>query len=154
MSARAAAVAAALTAVLAGGGPAGADPAPDGGPDAQFTAAIAAVRAGTSCGPLRPDPTVARVAALSNQSTRDYLEHTARHVPLNDPLAVLRELGGDAGTAIQLQGFGPDTATAVKGALLQGNTSIGVCSFDRVGTSVLRTADGDRVLVVAVLAGR
>lgn len=154
MSARAAVLAAAVTAVLAGGGPAGADPASDGGTDAQFAAAIAAVRDGTSCGPLRRDPTVERVATLSNQSTRDYLEHTARHVPVDDPLAVLRELGGDAGTAIQLQGFGPDTATAIKGALLQGNTSIGVCSFDRIGTSVLRTADGERVLVVAVLAGR
>ncbi len=153
MSARTAALTA-LAAVLAGAAPAGADPGPDGGPDAQFTAAIAAVRDGTPCPPLRPDPTVARVAALSNQSTRDYLAHTARHTPVDDPLAVLRDLGGDAGTAIQLQGFGPDAATAIKGALLQGNTSIADCSFDRVGASVLPTVDGERMLVVAVLAGR
>ncbi|HLR98352.1 hypothetical protein H7J77_13375 [Mycolicibacillus parakoreensis] len=141
--------AAALAAVLAAA-PAGADEADEN----RFRAAIAALRAAGPCGPLRPDPTVAHVAALSNRSTRDYLDHTARHVPVDDPLPVLHDLGDDAGTAIQVQGFGPDPATAINGALLQADTSLTDCSFDRVGTSVLTTADGTRVLAVAVLAGR
>lgn len=120
---------------------------------AKFDAGIAAVRAASTCPALAHDPLVQRAAELSNRSTEDYLNHTAEHVPVADPLFVLHDLGSDAQRAVQLQGQGPTLADALKGALLQGNSTIPDCSYTRFGTSVIEHAASGHTLVVAVLAG-
>lgn len=127
--------------------PAGAEPADE------LEQGIAAVRAGGSCAALRHDPLVEQAAEISNRSTEDYLNHDAEYVPVADPLIVLTDLGSDAGIATQLQGHGDTVAAAVKGALLQGHSSLADCSYETFGTSVIRNPDKGYTLVVAVLAG-
>jgi len=127
--------------------PLGAEPAD------QLEQGIASLRASGPCGALRHDPLVERVAEISNRSTEDYLSHRARYVPVADPLFVLKDFGSDAGTAIQLQGYGSNVADAIKGALLQGHTAIANCSYDTFGTSLIRNPELGYTLVVAVLAG-
>lgn len=119
----------------------------------QFDDGIAAVRAAGSCPALAHDPLAQQAAELSNRSTEDYLNHTAEHVPVADPLFVLHDLGSDAQRAVQLQGQGQNLADALKGALLQGNSTITDCSYTRFGTSVIQHAASGHTLVVAVLAG-
>lgn len=120
---------------------------------AQFDAGIAAVRAASSCPALAHDPLAQRAAELSNRSTEDYLNHTAEHVPVADPLFALHDLGSDAQRAVQLQGQGHSLAAALKGALLQGNSTIPDCSYTRFGSSVIEHAASGHTLVVAVLVG-
>ncbi|BBZ02604.1 hypothetical protein MCHIJ_20410 [Mycolicibacterium chitae] len=120
---------------------------------AQFDAGIAAVRAASTCPALAHDPLAQRAAELSNRSTEDYLNHTAEHVPVADPLFVLHDLGSDAQRAVQLQGQGPTLAEALKGALLQGNSTIPDCAYTGFGTSVIEHAASGHTLVVAVLTG-
>lgn len=127
--------------------------ADDDAADTELDAAIAEVRAG-ACAPLQPDPIARRAAEISNRSTLDYLHHTASHVPVDDPVPVLHDLGSRADAAIQLQGYGPDLATAIGGALLQGHSTIRDCAYRVVGTNVIHDADRGAVLVVAVLADR
>ncbi|HTM84874.1 MAG TPA: hypothetical protein VL179_08235, partial [Mycobacterium sp.] len=62
-------------------------------PDDRLDHAVAGLRAAAVCGPLRPDPIVGRAAEIIGRSTEDYINHTARHVPVGDPLAVLADLG-------------------------------------------------------------
>lgn len=144
-----------LTLVVAGLLGAGLLGAPTAGaaPDDRLEQAVATLRAAGSCGPLRPDPVVQQVAEIASRSTEDYINHTARHVPVGDPLAVLTDLGGQAGSAIQLQGYGHDDVAAVKGALLQGHAVIPDCAYDTVGTSVIRNPDGGYSVAVVVLTG-
>lgn len=127
--------------------PATAEPAPE------LERGIAALRDTGSCGALRHDPIAEQVAEISNRSTEEYHNHDARFVPVADPLFVLRDLGGTAGKAIQLQGYGSTDVDAIKGVLLQGHISIPDCSYDTLGTSVIRNPDRGYTLVVAVLAG-
>lgn len=140
------AVAAMTAAGLVLAAPAGAD---DGDFDRQMTAA----RSGGSCGALQHDPLVARVALIANRSTADYLNHNAEYVPVVDPLVVLNDFGSTAGRAVALQGHGPDDATAIRAALLQGYTAIPDCSYTTFGTSVIRDPGSGKSMVVAVLAG-
>lgn len=144
-----AALAALLAAGIFGAATAYAEPADVTG---VFDAAVASVRAGSSCPALQHDPTVQHAAEISNRSTDDYLNHTARYVPVSDPLEVLRDLGSDATRAVQLRGHGRSEADAIKGALLQGNSTIPDCSYTRFGTSVLTNPDSGHIIVVAVLA--
>jgi len=127
--------------------PAAAEPAD------QLRQGVASLRATGSCGVFRLDPLAQQAAEISNRSTEDYINHNARFVPVADPLVVLKELGSDAGKAIQLQGYGRADADAIKGALLQGHAVIRDCSYDTLGTSVIRNRDRGYTLVVAVLAG-
>lgn len=122
-------------------------------PDAQLEQGIASLRAAGSCGALTADPIVQKVAEISNQSTEDYLNHTARFVPVADPLPVLQDFGSAAGKAVQLQGYGRTDADAIKGALLQGHAAIPDCSYTMFGTSVIRNPAAGYVSAVAVLAG-
>jgi hypothetical protein len=122
-------------------------------PATQLEQGIASLRTTGLCGALRHDPLVQQVAEISNRSTEDYVNHDARFVPVADPLVVLKDLGSDAGKAIQLQGYGSSDADAIKGALLQGHRLIRDCSYDTFGTSVIRNPDTGYALVVAVLAG-
>lgn len=139
----AAAVVAGSALLMAGAAPAAAD--------TDFDAQLAAARG--SCAPLQHDPLVARVAQISNQSTLDYLNHSAQHVPVADPLLVLRDLGGAAGRGVQLQGYASDGPSAIRGALLQGHAALPDCGYTTFGTSMIHDTEGNRVLVVAVLAG-
>ncbi|MBU9762564.1 hypothetical protein FR943_01685 [Mycobacterium sp. TNTM28] len=122
-------------------------------PDEGFDHGIASVRAAGSCAALIRDPLAQKVAEISNRSTEDYLNHTARHVPVADPLAVLKDFGSDAGKAVQLQGYGRTDAAAIKGALLQGHTALPDCSYTTFGSSLIRNPERGQVLAVAVLAG-
>lgn len=122
------------------------------GPDEQFAQGIAALRATGPCRALHHDPVAQRVAEISNRSTDDYLNHNARFVPVTDPLAVLNDLGSPARKAVQLQGFGRDDTTAIKGALLQGHAAILDCSYSTLGTSVIHNPADGHSLAVAVLA--
>ncbi|MGE2690113.1 hypothetical protein [Mycolicibacterium pulveris] len=128
-------------------------PAADAEPATQLERGIASLRAG-SCPALRPDPVVQRAAELSNQSSEDYYNHGAQHVPVTDPLLVLTDLGSAAGKAVQLHGYGDTDADAIKGALLQGHTAIVDCSYMTFGSSVIRNMERGYTLVVAVLADR
>jgi hypothetical protein len=96
-------------------------------PAGELEHGMAAVRAGGPCGALRHDPLVEQAAEISNRSTEDYLNHDGEYVPVADPLTVLKDLGSDAGTATQLQGHGDTDADAIKGALLQGHSSLADC---------------------------
>ena len=136
-----------LTAALLTAGPAGAEPGA-----AAFDAAIAATRAAAGCPALVADPLAQRAAELSNRSTADYLDHRAEYVPVDDPLAVLHDLGSDAAAAVQLQGAADTAADAIEVALLQGYATLPDCGYQRLGTSVIEHPGG-QTLVVAVLIG-
>ena len=137
-----------LTAALLTAGPAAADTADT----AAFDAAIAATRAAAGCPALVADPLAQRAAELSNRSTADYLDHRAEYVPVDDPLAVLHDLGSDAAAAVQLQGAADTAADAIEVALLQGYATLPDCGYQRLGTSVIEHPGG-QTLVVAVLIG-
>ncbi|HSA40098.1 hypothetical protein [Mycolicibacterium fallax] len=144
---RRAVTAALLAAALLTAGPAGAEPGA-----AAFDAAIAATRAAAGCPALVADPLAQRAAELSNRSTADYLDHRAEYVPVDDPLAVLHDLGSDAAAAVQLQGAADTAADAIEVALLQGYATLPDCGYQRLGTSVIEHPGG-QTLVVAVLIG-
>lgn len=122
-----------------------ADPAPE------FKEAVAAARGGQCA--LRYDPIVEHVAEIVNRSSDDYISQKARHVPADDPLPILKDLGGKAGKTYLLQGAAPNDGAAIKGALLEGHTAIPDCSYTDFGVSLLRNADTGESLAVAVLAG-
>jgi len=119
-------------------------------PSAALAEGIASARAASGCPALTADPLATQAAELVNRATADYLEHTAQHPPISDPMTVLADLGSPATAAIQLQGAGRSAAESIKVTLLQGNSSIGYCGWRHIGTSVLTA--GDRTIVVAVLS--
>jgi hypothetical protein len=118
-----------------------------------LTDALASARAGTSCGPLRSDPIVGRVADKITQSNNDWLDHTATQVPISDPLPGLKILGYGGGKAKALQGAGKTEANAIKGVLLEGYDKIPDCSYTDYGVSMQRNERTGWYLGTAVLAG-
>lgn len=114
---------------------------------------LASARAGTSCGPLRSDPVVEQVAEKINQSTEDYLNHTATRVPIEDPLPGLKILGYGGSKAKALQGAGRTEANAIKGLLLEGYDKIPDCSYTNYGANMRRNERTDWYLAAVVLAG-
>ncbi len=114
--------------------------------------ALTSARGGMSCGPLHSDPVVEQVAAKINQSTEDYLDHTATQVPIEDPLPGLKILGY-GGKAKLIQGAGKTEADAIKGLLLEGYDKIPDCSYTAYGASMQRNERTDWYLAVVVLAG-
>ncbi len=114
--------------------------------------AVMAVRA-ASCEPLRPDPIVERTAENVNRSTDTWVDHTARAIPVPDPLPLLKDLGYGGNRATQVLGAGFTDAAAIKGLLLEGFLSIPDCSFTDYGVSVLKNQTTPYVVVALVLAG-
>jgi hypothetical protein len=107
----------------------------------------------SSCGPLRSNPAAEQTATIVNRSTDSYLDHTARALPVPDPLPVLKDLGYGGHKAVMLQGAGHTEAKAIKGALLEGFDALPDCSYTDYGVSLLHNATSEYMLTVAVLAG-
>ncbi|MCV7246541.1 hypothetical protein H7J83_28140 [Mycobacterium mantenii] len=115
--------------------------------------AVASLRSGTSCGPLRYSPVVEQAADIVNKSTSDYLDNNATHVPIADPLPGLKDLGYGGNKAVLLQGAHKNEASAIKGALLQGYNAFPDCSYTDFGASIVRNENTGYNLVSLVLAG-
>jgi len=115
--------------------------------------AVASLRSGTSCGPLQYNPAVEQAADIINRSTDAYLNHTATHVPISDPLPGLKDLGYHGNKAALLQGAHKNPADAIKGALLEGHAAIADCSYTDFGVSMFRNETSGYNLTAAVLAG-
>lgn len=115
--------------------------------------AIVQARAGTSCGPLKSNPIVDQAAAKINQSTQDYLNHTANQIPITDPVPGLKILGYPGGHATAIQGAAQSGAISIKALLLQGFDKIPNCSYRDFGVNMQRNEASGYELTVAVLAG-
>jgi hypothetical protein len=116
-----------------------------------FRAGLISLRA-ASCAPLRSDPVVEEASEIVNRSTSKYLDHTARTVPVPNPLPVMKELGYGGKNAKMLQGAGRTDAEAIKGALLEGYAAIPDCAYTDYGLSVLHNETTGLFLTVLVLA--
>ena len=129
--------------------PASADPSPI------LEQALMAARAGSSCGAFGADPQVAHAAEIINQSTKDYLTHSAETVPAESqhPDAIAKDVGVQATKTFALQGAAQTQAEAIKGLLVQGFSAIPDCGYSRIGTSTLYDANTGFTLVTAVLVG-
>lgn len=134
-----------VTVVLAP--PATADPAPS------LREAVEQVRGSASCGQLEYDPGVEQAAEIVNQSTDVYLNQTARHVPVADPLPIVHDLGVAGGKAISLYGAAPNTGDSIKSVLLQGYQAIPDCAYTKFGASMLWNENTGRNLATVVLVG-
>ena len=147
---------AALLAASALASPVAADPVSD------LREAFAAARAGTSCKPLRYDPTVEQAARVFNKMTDDYLNHDAVRVQnkdttpgsIPDPLPGLKTLGYDGTKAYLVQGAQQDQARAIKALLLQGDAlnKISDCTYTDFGVDMRFNADSGYHLAAVVLA--
>jgi hypothetical protein len=129
--------------------------APPAGADAvdMVKNAVTAARAGSSCGPLRSDPTVQRVAEVINKSFKDWADHNATHVPIEDPQPGLNELGY-RGKGVYFGGASTKSqAEAIRAALLEGYTFIPDCAYSDVGASMVLDEGSGQNLVAVVLAG-
>jgi len=116
--------------------------------------AVMQARGSASCGSLRPQPVADQTAAFAAQSTQTYLNHTARAVPIADPLPILKDLGSNAGKAKLLQGAGKTEADAIKFILVLGRVDIPNCSYAEYGVSALPNNNlGGYFLTALVLAG-
>jgi hypothetical protein len=139
-------------------------------PVGSFKNAVAAARAGSSCGPFQDNSLVEQVASISLRSLEDYIEHTATRVPVEDPLPGLKELGYPGSKARLFSGAATNDADAIKGALLQGSippaSTIGTvgpvssappaltdCSYTDFGISIRQNPTTGYYLSSLVLAG-
>jgi hypothetical protein len=137
-----------LSAVVSPAPSALADPVDD------LSTAVAAYRAGASCGPLRRDPIADKVAEVINKSISDWLDHTATQVPIEDPLPGLKELGYHGSKARMVAGSSRTSQSdAIKGVLLDGYAAILDCSYADVGFNTVRNERTGNTLSAAVLAG-
>jgi hypothetical protein len=115
--------------------------------------AVTAARAGSSCGPLRSDPIVQRVAEVINKSFKDWLDHTATHAPIEDPQPGLKELGYH-GKGVYFGGASTKSqAEAIRAAVLEGYTFIPDCSYSDIGATMTLDEVSGQNLVAVVLAG-
>lgn len=115
--------------------------------------AVDQVRAGTSCGAFRSDSIAEQVAAEANNSTQEYLDHTATQVPITDPLPGLKILGYPGSRATLIQGASRDEAAAIKVLILQGFDKLPDCSYTDIGVSTQVNPATGYVLTAVVLAG-
>lgn len=135
---------------------AGGTPAPARADSAEnVQSAIAQARAAQSgCAPLKPNPIVARVAAVVNKSYSDWLAHLSTSPPIMDPVPGLKELGFPGGKGIFIGGVSKTSESdAIKGSILEGYKAIPDCSYTDFGVDFfLDEASGYRMVAV-VLAG-
>ncbi|MCV7298623.1 hypothetical protein H7J93_03105 [Mycobacterium barrassiae] len=134
-----------VTVLIAPAAPA--DPAPS------LQEAVAQVRGSATCGQLEYDPAVEQAAEIVNQSTDVYLNHTARHVPVADPLPIVHDLGVAGGKAISLYGAAGNTGDSIKSVLLQGYQAIPDCAYTKFGASMLWNESTGKNLATVVLVG-
>ena len=126
-------------------------------PTADLTSAVDAAR--RECPALRSDPVLEALAQRQNEEANSYLQHTARFIPFQDPLPLMREMGSNAGQAKLLLGYGdtgiaPGTLSekAIRGALLQGWAAIPDCTYTRYGANVLENGSNGYSLAAVVMA--
>lgn len=123
-------------------------------PVVDLSSAVAAYRAGSSCGPLRRDPIADKVAEFVNKSTSDWLDHTATQLPIEDPLPGLKEFGYHGSKAHLLAGTSRKSQSdSIKAVVLEGYAALLDCSFTDVGFSTLLNERTGNILSAAVLAG-
>lgn len=125
-------------------------------PTADLRSEVAARRG--SCAALRPDPVLDGVAQRADFETQSYASHTARFLPMEDPMPMLRQLSYPAGKAKLLTGFaGPDRSNprkaAIYGAALFGSETIPDCSYTRYGVDVVTDAKTGNATAAIVLVG-
>ncbi|MCV7039423.1 hypothetical protein BST36_02200 [Mycolicibacterium moriokaense] len=142
-----AAASATLTATVVLACPATADPAPS------LQGAVEQVRGSSTCGQLEYDPVVEEAAEIVNRSSDVYLNHTARHVPVADPLPIIHDLGVAGGKAISLYGAAPNTGDSIRSVLLQGYQAIPDCAYTKFGVSMLWNESTGKNLATVVLVG-
>jgi hypothetical protein len=107
-----------------------------------------------ACGSSHPDAIADQTAAFVAKSTESYLNHTARAVPIADPLPELHDLGSNAGKATLMQGIGKTEAEAIKFVLTEGYKDLPDCSYTSFGVSALPNTNlGGWYLTALVLAG-
>jgi hypothetical protein len=118
------------------------------------TNAVMAARAGSSCGSLRPDPTVQRVAEVINKSFKEWADHAANHAPIEDPMPGLKELGYRGSKGVYFGGASTRSqAEAIRAALLEGYAIIPDCSYSDIGATMVLDEVSGQNLVAVVLAG-
>lgn len=124
---------------------------------ADLRSAVSARRG--NCPALLADPILDQVAQNANLQTQKYINHTARFVPMTDPMPMLRQLSYPAGKAKLLAGFAdvhkfPDAPQkAVYGAALFGAENIPDCTYNRYGADVITDAETGMTTASIVLAG-
>jgi len=123
-------------------------------PDPNLQNAVASAR-GSACGPLTYDPVAEHAAEIVNRSTDEYISHTARNVPVDDVMPILKDLGSSAGKAVRLQGAGHNhnDVDAIKGVLLEGYKAIPDCAYTDFGVSLQHNVDTGDSIAVAILTG-
>jgi hypothetical protein len=126
-------------------------PAATANSTADLKAAVGATRG--NCPALQQDPVLDGVAARANNETQAYIEHTAKFIPFEDAMPVLRDLGFPAKKAKLLAGYGDVDAKAIHGVTVQGFLVIPDCSFTKYGVDTLKSATGKYALAAVVLAG-
>lgn len=121
---------------------------------ANLTDAFTSARSQTSCRPLQYNPVVEQAAKVINRSVSDYLSHTAKRVPISDPLEGLKDLGYGGSKAYLLQGAGRSDDIAIKGALLEGYAyyAISDCSCTDLGVSIQRNETTAYSIAAVVIA--
>jgi hypothetical protein len=105
------------------------------------------------CPVLQQDSTLDAVAARANSETNAYIQHTAKFVPFEDALPVLRDLGYPAAKAKLLAGYGDAASKAVRGVVSQGFLAIPDCGYSKYGVNTFQNPDGSYSLAAVVLAG-
>lgn len=123
-------------------------------------AAIPAARAST-CASTRPDPLIDQVAMEITESTDSYINFTARSVPLDDPMLLLKDIGYVGATKAKiLSGAATTAANSIKALLLQGSAPLADgfavlpnCSLNAYGVATKYNAKKNVVIATAVLAG-
>ncbi|WP_234807674.1 hypothetical protein [Mycolicibacterium bacteremicum] len=134
----------------------GVAPAAAADPASAFTTAVIAARSASGCEPLRYDPILERAADIVNRSTVSYFDTTSAVIPADtapQPLPILKDLGSPAGRATLLQGASQTAGMEIKGAIVQGFTTLPDCSYTDFGTSSIYSESTGYSMVVAVLAG-
>jgi hypothetical protein len=105
------------------------------------------------CPALQADPVLNDAAIRATSETEAYIEHTARSIPFEDPMPVLREMGYNAAKAKLVVGYGDSQEKAIRGVNVLGWNTIPDCSYTKYGLSAVYGARGDYVLTAMVLAG-
>jgi len=144
-----------LTMMATASGVALAAPAAADSSDA-LNGALTSSRSQTSCAQLQRDPLLQQTTDLVMKSTQEWLDFTARDVPVQDPMPVLKDLGYGGGTKVEvkmLQGAGTTEAASIHGLLLEGYKDIPSCSYSTFGSSGQYNDRSGFYLTVIILGG-
>lgn len=122
-------------------------------PTSDLKGAVTQLRNTTSCGPMRYDAIAEQVAQVINRTTDEYISHTAKDIPPQDPLPGLKDLGYKGNKSKLLLGAAKDVADAIKGALIEGYNSLPDCTYTDYGADSRTNGSTGLILTAIVLAG-